>query len=71
MSSELRIYNGICNTRKGRVSKGRKKKQRRKDRAFQADGWQRRKANGLAPQFEPSSKILKDRFFWNEVYDYQ
>ena len=56
----LRIYNGICNTKNRRTSRGRKKKNRRCYRAYSADGWERKRAGGLAPQYRTSKAILRD-----------
>lgn len=57
-SQSDRIY-GKCKHIKGasrRIGKGRKKKVRRMMRAFAQDGWERKKANGLSPQFRPAKK---------------
>ena len=55
-----RIYNGICNTKNRRTSRGRKKKSRRCDRANSADGWECKRAGRLAPQPRTSKEILHD-----------
>ena len=56
----LRIFNGICNKKNRRISGGRKKKDRRCDRADSADGWERKRAGRLAPQHRTSKAVLRD-----------
>ena len=61
MASEkgLTRYNGVCQTRPRRIAKGQKKKKRRVFRAIDADGWERKKANGLRPQRVTSKSLLR------------
>ena len=64
----LTRYNGVCNTHPRRIAKGRKKKKRRMFRAYEADGWSRKKANGLRPQRVTSKSVLASALK-HEVYD--
>jgi len=46
-----------------RTLRGRKKKIRRMSKASQNDGWQRKKAGGLAPAFHSSKKDFKEEYY--------
>ena len=58
-STSERIYGGMCVKHPRRVYNGRKKKRRRMLRAHSADGWSRKQAGSLAPQFHPSKRELR------------
>ena len=56
-----RIYNGVHDTGSRRRNKGLSKKKRRMLRAHSADGWERKRAGRLAPQFYPSKRELTNQ----------
>ena len=57
-----RIYGGLSRLgikSKNKPFKGRKKKVRRCIKAYSSDGFERKKSNGLSPQFKTSKKLLQ------------
>jgi len=62
----LRIYNGMHATTR-RKSKGRKRKHRRLFRAKYKDGWERKKAGGLAPSTFYEKKYGYTRICQNTI----
>ena len=61
-----RIYGGVHNTGSCRKNKGLSKKKRRMLRAYLADGWERKRANRLAPQLYPSKRELVNQLRLND-----
>ena len=56
--THYRIYNPMHSTKPRK--KGTKKKARRMDTAWQADGRERKRANSLSPQQQSSKSILRE-----------
>ncbi len=54
-----RLYNSMCNKPSHNTHKGRKKKVRRMLKAWRADGWSRKRAGSMSPQFHTSRHIFQ------------
>ena len=54
-----RIFGSVFGKSSRRVCKGRKKKVRRMCRAFNADGWSRKRAGTMSPQQRTSKRIFQ------------
>ena len=65
-----RIYGGVHNKGSRRKNKGLSKKKRRMLRAHSADGWSRKRAGSLAPQFHPSKRELVNQLRLQELRVY-